>query len=172
MNRLVEKIAKSGRQKLTLKQTFFHYFFAFFMPLTIIGLCFLVLKIVKTDEQTKVYIQSHVNTYALYAGLAYFVRQYASLSMSFVEFAGTKQEFENRVNKLVSKYNWVIESKADHIFVCTVPFKWSNWGTLMTIVKTDDGVYFNSICDLYNRPSTTSFGLNRKNLKRIRQAFE
>lgn len=172
MNKWLVKMIKTGRQSLTTKQTFFHYFFALAFPLSCMGLCFILLELFDVSAHQKSYIQSKVNTYSLYIGLAYFVRQYMSLSMSFAPILIDHSGFESIVNKMVQDNKWVIESKGDGFIVCTIPFKWNNWGTLMTFVKTDDGVLYNSICDLYNRPSTTSFGQNARNMKIIQKALD
>lgn len=172
MNPWIEKMKKTGRQTLTIKQTVFHYFFALAFPLVCIGICDVILYFSSMSEINKVYISGKVLTYASYIGLAYLIRQYMSLSMSFVPFEGSHEQFASITEKMVRDNHWVIESIGEDYYVCTIPFKWTNWGTLMTIVKSNDGVFFNSICDLHNRPSTTSFGQNARNMKLMRAVFE
>jgi len=48
--------------------------------------------------------------------------------------------------------------------IYSTEFKWTNWGTMIYILRSEDKVSYKSICDLHNRPSTFSRGDNARNM--------
>jgi hypothetical protein len=159
------------RLKLTKKQFLFHYFFVLVLPLTIIGITTLVLNNSHISPAPYQSIKNTVLKFCSFFSMAYGVVQYFRLQMTSMPIELSKDDFHKIGEKLIKDMNWVLEAKGDNFLVCTIPFKWYNWGTLITIIHTEDCVMFNSICDLYNRPATLSFGQNSKNYQALKAAF-
>lgn len=171
MNDRISKIISSRRLALTKRQFVLHYFFVLFFPLIIISLV-----------QTFIHYNGFVNdgVQALKTSTLKFV-SYSAVAIAIVQFMNLKMteklcnlspaQFDEICQVLVDEMHWVVEAKGENYIICTTPAKWYNWGTLITIVKNDDVVLFNSICDLHNRPSLTAFGQNARNYRALHQAF-
>lgn len=166
-----QHIFSTRRLKLTKKQFLFHYFLVLVLPLLIIGISVIVLNNSQIDPTAYQSIKNSVLKFCTFFSMAYGIVQYTRLQMTTMPIELSKDDFHTIGSKLINDMNWILEAKGDNFLVCTTPFKWYNWGTLITIVHTEDGVMFNSICDLYNRPATLSFGQNSKNYRALKAAF-
>lgn len=167
----IEKMIASKRLHLTKKQILFHYFFVLFLPLTVILLTQIILFVSETGFEQSQLVKSYVLKFCGLFSVWYFLRQFFNLRMTEFHIELSKEEFEKRIMDLVPEMNWIIESRGENYMVCTTEFKPLNWGTLVTIIRTENSVLVNSICDLYNRPSTFSFGQNKRNLQALKSAF-
>ena len=56
--------------------------------------------------------------------------------------------------------------------IASSPCSWRSWGERITIIKQEDELWFNSICDPNSRPSVTSWGKNRNNLNALLDEIE
>ena len=166
-----QHIISTRRLKLTKKQFLFHYFFVLILPLTIIGISTFVLNKSQIGPAAYQTIKTSVLRFCSFFSIAYGIVQYFRLQMTSMPVELSNDEFHKIGSKLVDEMNWILEAKGDNYLVCTTPFKWYNWGTLITIVYSEDAIMFNSICDLYNRPATLSFGQNSKNYRALKAAF-
>ena len=137
----------------------------------IIGISSLVLNKSQIGPSAYQSIKTSILKFCTFFSMAYGIVQYFRLQMTRMSIELSNDEFHKIGAKLINDMNWILEAKGDNFLVCTTPFKWYNWGTLITIVHTEDTVMFNSICDLYNRPATLSFGQNSKNYRALNAAF-
>jgi hypothetical protein len=155
----------STRLHLTKKQTFYHYFFVLALPLSLYVVVegFLFFLNLNTDIRKFILILTSLVNLVF---VVYFsIRQYNSLRFTVFQIQMSINDFNIFMRFLSQKYNWVIEENGNDYCIFTIPFKWYHWGTLMTVIFSENQIQFNSICDLYNRPATSSFGLNKKNLQ-------
>ncbi len=172
MENWIKSSIKSKRLILTKKQFFFHYFFVLAVPIVVITTVFFYLNYIDASDEIYNRTLNYVPQYSIYFSIAYATYQYMSLKLQQVNCKITNEAFKNNCEHLVNEMGWIIESIGENYYVCTTEFKWNNWGTLVTIIHTDDKVLFTSICDLYNRPSTVSFGQNKRNINAIQKRFE
>lgn len=172
MENWIKSSIESKRLALTKKQTFFHYFFVLAFPIALISTVFLYLYSVNAPDDIYNKALDYVPQFGIYFSIAYAYNQYMALKLHQVEGKISKEEFKNNCESLVNEMGWIIESIGENYYVCTTEFKWTNWGTLVTIIHTDNSVLYTSICDLYNRPSTYSFGQNKRNKTAIQTRFE
>lgn len=154
---------QSNNLQLTKKQTFFHYFFALALPLSLYLIAEISFVILDIKPNFRKFFLILISLFNAVFFIYFLTRQYLSLKFQTHNYSLTKGQFSQLVNVLSDKYDWIIEEDGKDYCIFTVPFKWYHWGTLMTLIHTDNQIKFNSICDLYNRPATTSFGLNKKN---------
>ncbi len=159
------------RRFLTKKQFVFHYLFVLLIPLITIISTFILAIYFNLSESEILPVKKSVLKFAFYFSLAYSIVQYYKLQMSESVVELSNDEFHSACQKLALSMKWIVEAKGENYLVCTTPFKWYNWGTLITIINTGESVLYNSICDLHNRPSTLSFGQNNRNYKAIKAVF-
>ncbi len=167
----ISKTINSRRLQLTKKQFVFHFFFVFFIPATLILIVQIYVHSSNIPPSQLLPLKNATLKFASFFSLAYGIVQYTRLQMTEAIVDLSNDEFHALCNDLVTVMNWIVEAKGENYLVCTTPFKWYNWGTLVTIVKTGESVMFNSICDLYNRPATVSFGQNSRNYRALKTAF-
>jgi hypothetical protein len=157
----------STRIQLTKKQTFFHYFFVLALPLSLFLITELLLHFFHLNAEYRKFLLIFISLVNLSFVLYFSIRQYKSLRYHNFKTHLSQNDFKLLMAALSNKYNWIIEEDGKDYCIFTVPFKWYHWGTLMTVVHSENQIQFNSICDLYNRPATSSFGLNKKNLQKF-----
>jgi hypothetical protein len=79
------------------------------------------------------------------------------------------EQFIKMFDDISRDQDWIMEFNSSDCIIATTEFEWKNWGTLITIVHDKDRILVNSICDLYKRPSTISWGQNKKNIQAVKQ---
>ncbi|MFM6984135.1 MAG: hypothetical protein ACKOXF_08375 [Chitinophagaceae bacterium] len=171
MSNWISDTISNRRRFLTKKQFVFHYFFVVIVPLISILATFLFAKYYNLSETEISRLKNSVLKFAFFFSLAYSIVQYTRLQMSESVIELSNDNFHSTCQNLAESMNWIIEAKGENYLVCTTPFKWFNWGTLITIINTGESVLYNSVCDLHNRPATVSFGQNARNYKAIKAAF-
>lgn len=171
MSDWISKTINSKRLQLTKKQFVFHFFFVIAIPAFLIVSVLLFAYWKNIPHNQFLPLKNATLKFASFFSLAYGIVQYTRLQMTEVYCELSNDEFHAVCKDLALLMNWIVEAKGENYIVCTTPFKWYNWGTLVTIVNTGDSVMFNSICDLYNRPATVSFGQNSRNYKALKSAF-
>lgn len=100
------------------------------------------------------------------------IYQYSKLEYKSVMVKVSLKEFDKTILKLAKENDWIPEYKNGNKQILSTHFKWYNWGTLIHVEHQEGSVKINSICDLYKRPSTSSFGKNRKNVQAFLNEFE
>ena len=167
----ISKIITSRRLSLTKRQFVLHYFFVLFFPLIIIVSVQAFIHYNGFGKDEVQGLKTSTLKFVSYSALAIAIAQYMNLKMTEKLCDLTTTQFDEICELLVKEMHWCVEAKGENYIICTTPAKWYNWGTLITIVKNDDVVLFNSICDLHNRPSLTAFGQNARNYRALHQAF-
>lgn len=159
---------KVYRLRLNKTQFFFHYFFVPVILITGTGLYLILSDLQGIDDSyaPEVFLVCIIFIAALYA-----YRQYKTLGFTVVETDLNTEQLKVKLKELAENNDWIPEFQSDSVYIYTTMFKWTNWGTLIHIRHEGGRLYFNSICDLYKRPSTLSFGQNKKNLHAFLKAF-
>ena len=79
-----------------------------------------------------------------------------------------KQAIYDQIYKLSVTYDWDV----DHYVAHTNPSLWGmTWGEQIFVVFDKGQVWVNSVNDLNKRTSICSFGHNKRNIRRIREAL-
>ena len=162
---------RSGRIYLSKSRLFLHYFFVPFL-LILPWLLLVLAKPAFNNSGSSVYVDADL--WALTAGILlsglYALRQYKSLKLKSVPLSVTDEHLKRELSKLAERMHWILEYSADDVVIYSTAFKWTNWGTMVYIVRSEEKVSFKSICDLHNRPSTISMGDNARNMRAL-EAF-
>jgi hypothetical protein len=160
MEQVFAEMRKTKRLRLGKTHTVLHYFFGFvLMGIPLLAFIFLYHDIRSGEKSTFFYI----TLISVGLGYLYFFRQYRSLNFKVIPVRVTEQEFREIFDELSKKMHWIHEHSGSGYIVATTEFRWINWGTMITLVRDEDTLMINSICDLYKRPSTTAWGQNRRN---------
>ena len=73
------------------------------------------------------------------------------------------------MEQTAKELEWTIEKETNDIVVAKTGISWRSWGEQITIIWCKDKIFFNSICDPDNRPSLSSYGMNKLNRKIFEQ---
>jgi hypothetical protein len=155
--------------ELTFWQKITHYFivpFLLFIPvMTVIDL----VKIFVTNSYSGV---RSVNELVLTSlpffilGIAYIFIQKGRLKYYELDIKYANDQFNETVRRTAKELNWKIEHNSKDFFRA---YRASNWtgsfGEMITIIKDENKLYLNSICDPNRMSSVVSYGWNKKNLK-------
>lgn len=78
----------------------------------------------------------------------------------------TDEQFQEAVSRTVKELEWIIANNNKTFFRAYRPNNWTgSWGEMITIIKVNDCLLINSICDPEKPSSITSYGWNRRNIK-------
>jgi hypothetical protein len=152
MQNILDEMLANKRIKLNKRQVLMHYFF---VPI-ILFLGLLIYLLSAHSDAIWILVGSIVLA-TLYA-----YRQFMSLDFVLVDTAMDETTFKYEVAKLAKEMNWILEVSSTDWVIYSTAFKWSNWGSLIYMVRCDDQLMVKSICELYQRPSTLSFGKNQQ----------
>jgi hypothetical protein len=88
------------------------------------------------------------------------------LKFKEIKIAYSEQEFSEAVDLTVKQLKWQIELNDNQIFRAYRPWSWTaSWGEMITIIKHEDKLLINSICNLNKGSSIASWGWNKKNIE-------
>jgi hypothetical protein len=164
----VDIMIREGRLKLTFWQYIDHYFIVLFL---------LVVPGIITHDLYKIYVSetyegarsvgelSVVAIGFLLLSIGSFYVQRRKLKFLGVRIKYTSEEFQKAIDQTINLLKWRVEFNEGNFFRAYRPWNWTaSWGEMITIIKVDEGLYMNSICNL-NGNSIISWGWNKKNIK-------
>ena len=157
--------------KLTHWQSFNHYFIIIFILLipgfTLFNL--LEIYITKTYDgiiTTKELI-SNSSPWIILAIVFYFIQK-RRLRFRELEIKCTEQELQEAVAKTAKEHNWQIKNNSENFIRAIRPWNWSgSFGEMITIIKDQDRIFFNSICNPDIWSSILSYGSNKRNIDNL-----
>ncbi|MCK5846633.1 MAG: hypothetical protein KAG84_04285 [Bacteroidales bacterium] len=77
----------------------------------------------------------------------------------------SEQEFQEAIERTSKEYEWQIVHNNKKLFQAHRPSNWTgSWGEMITIIKGEDRLFLNSICDPNKMSSVVSFGWNKRNI--------
>ena len=78
----------------------------------------------------------------------------------------TEEQFQVALKKTAHELDWTIESNKKGSTRASRSSNWSgSWGEMITIIKRDNQILLNSICDPNLKSSVISWGWNNRNRK-------
>ena len=77
-------------------------------------------------------------------------------------------KFKDAAKNTAKELNWKLITVTGDMIVAKTRFSWSSWGELITIVRDNQRILINSICDPGKWVSVASYGRNKNN----REVFE
>jgi hypothetical protein len=96
--------------------------------------------------------------------LFYFIQKRA-LKFKEIKINNTAENFKEAVKRTARQLEWNIENCNIHFARTFRPWSWTgSWGEMITIIRTDNSILINSICDPNKPSSVTSCGWNKKNV--------
>jgi hypothetical protein len=98
------------------------------------------------------------------ASIIYFIQR-KRLEFKEIPVVVTSEVFLEAVKRTAIQGKWEIVSKKAHIVTARTDFTWQSWGELITVIRDNERVLFNSICDPDNHTSIASWGRNRENFE-------
>ena len=105
----------------------------------------------------------------LIAAVAFYCIQKRRLKFKVLEISVDTGTFITAVKETAKQLDWEIIERKNNLIVAKSNFSWRSWGEMITIIKDENRILFNSICDPDNRPSVASWGMNKVNLKTFEQ---
>jgi hypothetical protein len=103
--------------------------------------------------------------------IAFYFIQKRRLRFKSIKISVDAETFLKAAEQTAKELEWEIQTKRKDIIVAKTGFSWRSWGELITIIREEERILINSICDPDNRPSITSLGMNKLNLKIFEQAL-
>jgi hypothetical protein len=160
----IEKMKRKNTLELTRRQMLMHFFWGFFIMALVVVLS--VMTFVQTDQEQNI---SYLILILTVIACLYILRQLRSLGFHIIPVKMSDKQFRQMFDAIAVKMDWIMEFNTRDCIIATTEFRWTNWGTLITIVHDKDRILVTSICDLYKRPSTLSWGQNKKNVQAVKQ---
>lgn len=166
---------ETNRLKLSTWQLLSHYAIVFaFLLISILNLCS-VLEIEITGTYTGVRsTQEH-----LIAGLPWLIPaivfgiiQFKKLNFKCLEASISTDEFKSIALKAGKEMKWSFIKLTNDYAIARTGFNWASWGERITIIRGENEILINSICDPDNRSSVSSWGQNRKNINAFKRRIK
>ena len=159
---------KTKRLKLNLSQTLTHYgiviFLLFIVSLTVKSLIEIYFTNTYTGVRTSEELINSSLPFLLFAILFAFI-QYRRLNFKEFKTNFTEEQFLEALKRTETELEWRISKNNKIIFIAYRPNWTGIWGELVTIIKENDKILINSICDPNRFSSVVSYGMNRKNIQ-------
>jgi len=163
---------ETNRLKLTKGQLFWHYSVIPFLLITPVMSLYSVFEIEISHTYTGVRTTEEILTFGLpwlVPTLIFGLIQYRRLNFKKIKTKLTSKDFKSITQKAGDEMNWSFISLNSNYALAFTRFNWASWGERITIIRCENEILINSICDPDNRPSVTSWGQNRKNLNALRK---
>jgi hypothetical protein len=168
----IQRIKDTETLVLTKGQTFWHYSIVPFLLIVPLLTTVDVFKYYVTHTYTAVRpIEDLISTGYVWIlpAISFFFIQKRRLKFKTIGISVDQDTFKETVEQTAKKMEWKFENVITDTVVAKSDFSWRSWGEQITIIWCRDKILFNSICDPNNRPSITSFGMNKVNRKTFEQ---
>lgn len=165
-----------GRLKLNFGQLIDHYAVVFFLLLMPLFMAYSLIEIHFTGTYDGVKTEEEIINMAwpwLIPALLFFISQYRKLRLINLPIQYNEAQFKEALKRTAKQFNWKIEIDRSDFLQARRKWDWSlSWGEMITIIKDQNRLYLNSICDPNQRSSIVSFGWNRRNIEGFIQNLE
>lgn len=168
----IQRMKETETLVLTKGQTFWHYSIVPFLLIVPVLTTVDVFKYYLTHTYTAARpIEDLISTGYIWVlpAIAFFFIQKRRLKFKTIHVAVDKDTFREAVEQTAKELEWAIEKATDDTIIAKSGFSWKSWGEQITIIRCRDKILFNSICDPDNRPSVSSFGMNKVNRRTFEQ---
>lgn len=164
----IQRMKITGRLVLTKGQFFWHYSIILLLLVSPIYTTIVVLKyyVLHTYDGVRT-IQEMISAGYIWIipAIAVYFFQKRRLKFRVITLSVSPKQFRMAVEQTTKELEWKIEEESNNFIIARSGFSYRSWGELITIIREDDRILFNSICDPDNKPSIASFGMNRLNRK-------
>ena len=164
----IDIMKQTKRLKLSRCQTLDHFFIVIFILFIPGFTLFNLFEIYVIDSYNGVKTADELISTAwpwIILAIAFYFIQKRRLRFKEVTVNYSDQEFREAIERTVKEYEWQIELNNQNIFRAYRPWNWTgSWGEMITIVKDNDQLLLNSICDPNKMSSIASFGWNKRNI--------
>ena len=163
---------ETNRLKLSNWQLFWHYSIILFILIIPLMNLYSIYQIEVTESYTGIWsVQEHLNFGLpwLIPALIFAIIQYRRLNFKRLKKHLTPEEFKYFVVQTGQKMNWNFINLTKDYAVAISRFNWASWGERITIIRKDNELLINSICDPDNRHSVSSWGRNKKNINAFKK---
>jgi hypothetical protein len=170
-------LEKSNSLRLTRGQLFAHYAIVPFLLIAPIFTTYSLIQIYFTHSYTGVRSAGELAI----AGYPWIILAFASffiqkrrLKFRKIQISVKPENFKKAVMLTSNKLNWEIQNITNNYAVANRKgnFPGGSWGELITIIRKENLVLINSICDPNNKISVASWGWNRKNAETFKINLE
>jgi len=171
----IKKIKETNRLKLSKWQLFWHYSVVSFILIIPLMNLYSMFEIEVTGTYTGVRTtQEHLSVGLpwLIPAIIFGIIQYRRLNFKSIETELTPEKFKSIAEQAGKEMNWNFMNLTKDYAIAFTGFNWLSWGERITIVRKDNEVLINSICDPDNRPSVSSWGQNRKNINAFKKRIK
>jgi hypothetical protein len=164
----IEIMKQTKRLKLSRWQTFTHFFVVIFILLIPAFTLFSLFEIYITDSYDGVRTANELISttwpWIIPAIVFYFIQK-RRLRFREVKVRYSDQEFQEAVERTANQYEWRIERNNKRFFQAFRPSNWTgSWGEMITIIRENDRLLLNSVCDPDSWSSVASYGWNKRNV--------
>lgn len=164
----IDIMKQTKRLKLSRWQTLDHFFIVLFI-LFIPGLTlFSLFEIYVTETYDGVRTANELISTTwpwIIPAVAFYFIQKRRLRFREVKVEYSDQEFQEAIERTAKEFEWQIELNNKKIFRAYRPWNWTgSWGEMITIIRNNDQLLLNSICDPNKMSSVASFGWNKRNI--------
>jgi hypothetical protein len=162
----IEMMKKTGKLPLSSWKLFWHFAVVSLLLIPSIILLVYTVKYIFGDESTTLTMLKRMMPlvcFSLTLAIILYIIQRRRLRFKIIQLRVDPNTFVSIAAKTAKEANWQIVEKTSSIIVAKTGFSWRSWGELITIVRDEDRVLFNSICDPDNMISIASWGRNISN---------
>jgi len=165
---LIVGMKSSQRLKLSFWNSISHYWVVLLMALLTVFWWYQLIKSFLT-QSAPIFRGSkelfNVGCCLLIVTSLFFVIQYRRLTFKKVVIKYNDASFKQALSLTIEELKWIVSDK-NNVYVSAFhkTKTYFNWGELITIIKIEEGILINSICDPEARTALFSLGWNRKNV--------
>ncbi len=167
----IKIMLETERLKLNKSQLFSHFFVILFI-LILPTLCFYTIfkiEVLGSIEFKTTQELLYMSIPWLILAIVFLIIQYYRLNFIKINKKVTGEDFIRIIQITGKERNWKILILTNDYSVARRGFNWTgSWGERITIIRKENEILINSICDPDKRSSVSSWGQNKKNIK----AFE
>ena len=166
---------ETNRLKLSNWQLFWHYSIVPFILIIPIMNLYSVFQIEVTGTYTGVRsTEEHLSAGLpwLIPAIIFAIIQYRRLNFKKLNKRLTPQEFKTIAEQAGEEMNWNFMNLTKDYVIAVTGLNWASWGERITIIRKENEILINSICDPDNRPSVSSWGQNRKNINAFKKRIK
>ncbi len=167
----IQKMRDEGILQLNKVQLFWHYSivpFLFTVPV-ITAITFYKYYVTHTYRGVRSMEEIATGYIPIIPAIIFYFIQKRRLRFKSINISVDAETLLKAAEQTAKELEWKIQTKRKDTIVAKTGFSWRSWGELITIIREHDRILINSICDPDNRPSITSFGMNKLNLKIFEQ---
>jgi hypothetical protein len=93
----------------------------------------------------------------------FYYLQTKRLKFKVINIHVDEDKFKDAAQKTAKELDWKVIEKTGDIIIAKSRISWKSWGELITIIRDNERILINSICDPDKWPSVISYGMNKKN---------